>query len=386
MSGTAPGTAESNPSDMSGSGWGGVAAASISAIGSLPQHLMALVVAFAISDGFAGVEQASWISAAFVCGMMLGTVGLPLVGVSRMPRSAAVAVLSTMALAAVAALLGTRSLGPMALLAWASIGAACGALSVLGSLYAASRADGRGFLQLRLGLVLLGSAALLGAAKGLGLFRGYADAMAMLLVLPLAGLLLVPCYSPPRPGRRPAAPSVAEGRRVWIALFVLALFFAGQPGFTAYSAHLAASNGLVLADLPWLFAASKGAAAFVLLAAARRPASQAPGRWLSCLLALAILGLATAGSHAAFLAALLAWEVAVNLQSTRYQALVLRQFPAQGGRWLMAAIACGAAVGPVVHGALLDRGLGTCFLVFSLATAFIPVCWSWRTQPNTVAP
>lgn len=228
--------------------------------------------------------------------------------------------------------------------------------------------------------MLLGSAVVLAAAQGLGLLHGYLDALKVLVATAVAGLLLVPAYAPPTPAPRAAARGPAAPGAALPALLMLALFFVGQPGFTAYAAHIAARNGLPTSDLPLIYAASKGVAACVLLAAARRPSQARPTWLLSLLLALALCGLAQACSSTAFLAALLTWEVAVNLQSTRYQAVLLRRFPAQGGRWLMATIACGAAAGPVIHGALLERDLGILFLVLSLATAFIPVLWTAGTS------
>lgn len=126
-----------NTTSIVGSTWvpGTVAAtAALSALGSLPQHLMALVVAPAIGDGLASVEQASWISASFVLGMLAGSIGLPAAGVSRIPRWAAAGLLAAMAGAGQAALPAGRQLGGLDWMMCCFIGAACGGLNVLGSL------------------------------------------------------------------------------------------------------------------------------------------------------------------------------------------------------------------------------------------------------------
>ena len=51
------------------------AACLLSALGSFPLHMMALVVALAIRDGIASVEHAGWFSASFMLGLLAGSVG-----------------------------------------------------------------------------------------------------------------------------------------------------------------------------------------------------------------------------------------------------------------------------------------------------------------------
>lgn len=355
----------------------------LSAIGSLPQHLMSVLIALAIADGVLGVERAGWIGAAYIVGMLITTIGLPLFGVASVSRrAAATALLAMSAGAAVAMFLQEPSIWLM-VASWGAIGAACGTLSLLGSLIAAAQADGRPFLQVRLGSVLLGSAMVLGLAHSLGLLTAFSDALRVLVVVPLLGLVLLRDYRPAtcKPGSGDgmyASPTACTAAVP--SLLLLALFFVGQSGFTAFAAYIANTNGLPAAGLPLVYASVKAGAACVLFAAARRTARAGPTLLLSLVLALSVLGMLWSGSSPIFLASLLAWEVAINLQSTRFQAEILRCNPAIGGRWLMACIASGAAAGPVIHGVMLEHKLGLIFAMLSVTSAFVPAMWARRRR------
>jgi len=365
-----------------------MAAAFVSAAGSLPQHMMALLVALAIHDGLATVGRAGWISTAFTVGLLTGSVGLPAAGVTRITKVGALALL----VASICSL--AFSLIPifeLTLIAWCFVGVACGGLNLLMSLFAAKREDRRSVLRLRLGIVLLASSSVFAVAHFAGALSTYASAvLALLCAFGLITVGAAPQYDGSVGRSSPGAPqSISVGERgAWPSLLLVAAFFVGQPGYTAYAAHIATANGVSLLALPAIYAGCKFAAACALLGPSSS-GSDSPKFLLSIGLSAAIGVMAAASTAWAFACGLLLWELCVNLQSTRFQSAVLGTFPRSGGRWLSASIAIGAAAGPAIHGWAISIGAGLFFAIFSALTAFLPMVWiiharrlARRTRPD----
>jgi hypothetical protein len=351
------------------------AACLLSALGSFPLHMMALVVALAIRDGIASVEHAGWFSASFMLGLLAGSVGLPAVGVTRVTkRSCAVAV------GVVASGLAAGALvpGPAAFAGWIAVGAGCSVLNLLGTTFAAGHAHRQQVLRVRMAIVLLGAAVLILLSQVTGGFGSYASVVAVLAAsIVLLCALAIGWYVPPSSvSARRAGPAPGQRRIPAAAIAVVILFFAGQPGFTAYAAHIAATHGIGIDVLPFAYAACKGAAALVLLQlSAESVRRAAPAAALSLLLAVAIAAIAFATDIVPFVLGLLAWEIATNLLSTRFQAALLARHSAFAGPWLPALIAAGAGIGPVVHGWAIGAHLGLLFVAFSIFSAFLPALW-----------
>ena len=99
---------------------------------------------------------------------------------------------------------------------------------------------------LRLALVPFAAAAVIGGADAFGAFATYRGAAAALaVVFALACCLGLVWYRPPSAIYREASasPMVRNLDRRWDGFWFAVLFFAGQPGFMAYAAHLAIANG-----------------------------------------------------------------------------------------------------------------------------------------------
>lgn len=360
----------------------------MSAAGSLPLHMMALLVALAIRDGLATVGQAGWISTAFTVGLLTGSVGLPTAGVTRITKVGALALL---AVSICGLSLTLVPIFGLMLTAWFLVGAACGGLNLLIALFAATREDRRLVLRLRLGIVLLAASSVFALAQLVGALTTYASAvLALLCAFGLITVGAAPQYkvsSGASPLARAELAPVGE-RWAWSSLLLVAVFFVGQPGYTAYAAHIATANGVSLLALPAIYAGCKFAAACVLLGFSSS-GSDAPKLLLSVGLSASIGLMAVAASAPLFACGLLLWELCVNLQSTRFQAAVLGMHPRSGGKWLSASIAIGAAGGPAIHGWAISTGVGFVFAIFSALTAFVPMAWillsrrfAHRTRPD----
>lgn len=350
------------------------AACLISAAGSLPLHMMALIVALAISEGEISIAHAGWISSSFMAGLLIGSVGLPMAGATRVSARASAGVTAMLIVALWA---GATLGGPFLFAGWVTIGTGCSVLNLLGSTYAAARNDRRMVLGLRLALVLLASAALIAATDLLTGFGSYRSTVAVLgAAFAVFALVGVPFYKPPVDTPILAPRARSTGRVRFGGAAVVVLFFLGQPGFNAYSAYIAAANGIDSTTLPIAFAVCKAVAALALMRWSLRPKQDsAPTLLLAFLLAAAIAMMAFSTFLASFVAGLLLWEIAVNLQSTRLQATFLAGNPRFAGPWLPALIAVGAGLGPAIHGWAIAEGAGLAFVALSASTAFLPVLW-----------
>ena len=359
----------------------------VSAAGSLPLHVASFMVALAAAEGRLPIDQAGWISSCLFAGILVSAVCLALCGLTRVTASwVAVSVIVVL----VALYAGTTQ-GRMYLLGgWLVVGLSCGVLHFLGSTSAASYVDRHFVLGLRLALVLYAAAAVIGGAALIGGFRSYAVA-ATVLGIGFAAACLVGLiwYRPPpiviaSSSKLSGVPSI-RGER-WHGLAITVLFFAGQPGFMAYAAHIAVSNGVSVAGLPVVWACCKGLGATALLKWGAHTRSGPPTFKLGLMLAVAVLAMTFAHNLAAFAVGLLLWEVAINVQSIRLQATVVTLHPWHAGPWLPAAIATGAGIGPVIHGALIGHATGHLFVAYSVLSGLLPAVWILRRASARVVP
>jgi len=364
-----------------------VGACIVSAAGSLPLHLTSFTVALAAAEQRLPIDRAGWISSCFFTGILATTIGLPMLGFKRVtaiwPLACVIAVCLALRLGA--------TQGPDVLLgSWVVVGTACGLLQLLGSTSAASYPDRHFVFGLRLALVLFAAAAVIGGAGFVGGFESYASAVTV-LGFGFALACLVGSYwyrPPPKAGAGPPSASAAHlprGER-WHGLAIAILFFAGQPGFMAYAAHLARSHGIAVAGLPLIWAGCKVLGAVVLLRWGANARSGVPTWRLGVVLGVSIVAMAFAHDLAVFAFGLLLWEIAVNVQSTRLQATVVSINPAHGGLWVPAAIAIGAGIGPAIHGALLGQAAGRWFVAYSVVSGLLPAIWILHRARARVAP
>lgn len=352
----------------------------LSAAASLPLHLMPLLVVALVTESRLPFAQAGLIASAYMVGQMVATLGLPALKFVRLKRIHAVFAAGIL----LASVLLSASLSSQAMLAcWFVIGAACGALQFLGATTAAAAANRQSAFALRLAVTLLVSGFAIVAVQLTGGFAGYAFLMMQLgvvfLVITGVGLAL---YRTPSVAQ-PVPPSVAGPAKAavrpdrLIGLVVIFLLFVGQPGFWAYAVQNVQQRDVVLDHLAYAIAFCKTAAGLVLLVGVMRPPDKAKDGlfYPGLVVALGVVGMATAGDAVSFVLSLLLWELGLNVLSARLQAAVVQDNPATAGPWLVGAVFLGAATGPLLHGFAIQAQVPMVFAAYACLSALIPVAW-----------
>jgi len=345
----------------------------ISAVGSLPLHLLPVVTATLMAGGRASAVQAGGVASSLLLGQLASSLALPAVGIGTISRSAVVAL--GCALAAGLFVSGLSGVGAL-YAGWCVVGLCCGVLQYLGVVTAAAYRDPRLAFVLRLGIVLTLAGAVVGALRLAGTLVSYHGLMVLLctvfgLLLAIGAALFRPEYMVPADGwgsslRPRDAPGLA-------AVFVL---FVGQTGFLVHVVQRAIDRGMLSGEVIWAFSAIKVAAGLALLALLLRHRGDQEPRFLilGLVLAACIAVVSATTDVVVFFVGLLAFEIGFNTLSARLQARVV--MVSRVGRWLTGAILLGAALGPPLHGWALGVGSGSDFIAFAVASALVP--WAWE--------
>lgn len=364
----------------------------LSAAASLPLHLMPLLVVALVAESRLSFAHAGLIASAYMVGQMVATLGLPALGLVRLKRLHAVLAAGVL----LASVLASAQLSSQAMVAcWFVVGAACGALQFLGATAAAAATNRRSAFALRLAVTLLISGVAIVAVQLTGGFGGYAFLMMQLglvfFVITGVGLALYRTSTVDLALSRPVPEPVQSVVRPasLIGLVVIFLLFVGQPGFWAYAVQNVQQRGVVLDHLAYAIAFCKIASGLVLLAGAIRPSDKIKDGLLfpGVVVAVSVLGIATANDAASFLLSLLLWELSLNVLSARLQAAVVQDNPSTAGPWLSGAVFLGAAAGPLLHGLAIQAQLPLVFAVYACLSALIPVAWIYlRGRVPVVKP
>lgn len=364
---------------MRHSGFAGLFGASLlSASASLPLHLLPLLIVAVVADPAHSAADAGWMASACLLGQLCVALALPALKLANLTRLRALAAVVVLLVA-----LGASATWPahQLWLPWLVIGGACGALQFLGATTAAACADPPRAFALRLSVTLLVSGMVIfGLQHSAGFldYRALALALAVFFAL-LTGLGLL-LYRPPSPSPvvQPTRARASE-RGPLMGLLVVFLLFVGQPGFWAFAVQTVQQRGVVVQDVAHAMAFCKIAAGLVL-AALTFSRSAHPGQvrlaWPALGVALGVTGMAAAPGAMLFLAAMLLWELGLNVLSARLQAAVVLDNPASAGAWLTGAALLGAATGPVLHAMAIEGGVQQAFVVYACFSAMLPVAWA----------
>jgi hypothetical protein len=349
----------------------------LSGLGSLPLHLLPFLVAVAIAAGVLSAAMAGWIGAAYMAGLLLTSLVLPLWRVEHLSRPQA-AVAATLLVGALA--LGGEPAGKvLVLLDWFLVGVSCGVLQVMGAMAAARSEHRHDAFALRLAVTLAIAGAATAALQLMDAFASYqalAHGLALLTGAVAALALLLPM--PPIEMKRPAsARRIGPGVK-WHGLVFIGLFFVGQHGLWAYTVEGAIGNGIDLSMTAVNISLCKFAACAALMTHNFGLSRRWPDRTLRAGgLALAIsAGIVVATSDSALLLlGLLVWQVLLNTMSARFQAEVVAADPLNAGAWITAAIYVGSALGYVLRGAAIAIGVDWIFQAFIALSCFLPAMW-----------
>lgn len=351
-----------------------VGASVLSGAGSLPLHLMPLIVPVLVMGGRMSLADAGLVATAVLLGQFAAALVLPVLDVRTIGRRQAV----VLAIALLAGLCVTGIDGTATLLSgWFIVGVCCGGFQYLGTITAALHSRPAFAFPIRLGVVLCLAGATAGAMQWAAGLRTYWTMIVVLLVA--FGLILVigiVLHRPLLTSSRKAERGRPGGILTIAAMAIVFLLFVGQSGLLAYALQCATDRGIVLRDASWALAGMKVVAGLALLSLARKGLQnrQHP-RFveLGALLAVSNLVIATTTSLPGFFLGLLALEIAFNLLSARLQAKVSDMAPTFAGQWLVATMLLGAAVGPAVHGAALAMNVDAAFMFFAMASALLPM-------------
>lgn len=352
----------------------------LSAIGSLPLHLLPLLVSSLVEDGRAPVADAGQVASAYMVGQLVTAVTLPLFRVATIPRTYVLALAAFVALSVGA----SASVPFIAILGcWLFAGAACGALIYWGTAYAAAQVDKKFAFSLRLAIVQFSAALVIVLVQS-----GWSDSsyfsisVAFLIVLFALSATGATLYRPVTVVTQVPIAQASPGSVNLTGILIVYFLFAGQIGFWAYALQRATDSEIGYDQARWAIALAKFATGFALLLAARNPR---PGSSLylltpGLLLGIGIVAASMPASFLVFLCGVFAWEVGLNVLSARLQAKVTEAGGVETGYWLAAAILLGSATGPLLQGPAIEHGWTSLFLAFAIATGLLPVLWTWRQR------
>lgn len=351
----------------------------LSAVGSLPLHLIPLILVTLIADGRVSIAEAGWIASAILLGQLLSSLALPALKISVVRRVPALGA----ALLMLAGLMTAAMAGPVGLyLGWFVVGSSAGILMFLGTVSAAHYRNTTFAFSMRLGVVLCLAGSI---AAGLMISQAlvsYSSLLTALLLifspLLILGLLL---YDPVTSDAKP----VDNGRRhQWrlsqiLGLIALFILFLGQTGFLAYVVQGAIDRGMTITESTWAIALVKIVAGFWLTGIAVYGAAEGRRHRLFELGILLAISLGVASQTTIpliFLLSLLTFEIAFNTLSARFQAALADANRHVAGQWLTGSLLLGAALGPPLYGATIGANLGSYFILLALCSAIIPAVWA----------
>jgi hypothetical protein len=211
-------------------------------------------------------------------------------------------------------------------------------------------------------------------------------------VLAGAGLALYRSDAAALPAPPATGVQAATRRRAHIAggFAVLFLLFVGQQGLWSIVMQSASARGFALGPIVWTICAAKLLGATAVLRGNIGEAKAPTGVDLAIsggLVAAGGLLMGVAPVIGVYIAGLVIWEVALNVLSARYQALLAFANPRAAGMWITASIFLGAASGHAVAPALAASGYFAAFMAFAVLSAAAPAAWAQRaSRARTVEP
>lgn len=371
---------------------GPVAVASISgAVGSLPLHLLPLIVTTMLIDGAWSVAEVGWVPAVLLIGQLSTSLLLPGWRIVHVSIGLAFAAAVMMQLGLTIA--NSTSL-PAILLGWFVVGQSCGILRYLSTLTLAS-GDSRPYaFGVRLASVLVFASLVILALKFGANFGGYQQFVSTLQIVLFPVLIVTIFTMRPASLQQPTTPTLsAEPHSIalpfWVrisGLVVIFSFFLGQTGFLAYAFQQAEARGVAIEDVitaavamkllagVWLFVHSlngiklKIASHFAMLSAA---------------VVVAMVAVSYSATLIGLLVGLVLYEIGLNTLSARLQSAVVARDPVLNGPWLNAAIMFGAAAGPPLNGYAISHDHGALFFAIAVFSALLPFIWQ-QSVPRPV--
>jgi hypothetical protein len=360
----------------------------LSSVGSLPLHLVPLIVATLIADSRTSVAGAGWVASAILIGQLSTASLLPALGVCSVGR--AFAFVATVILTVGVAISGAVDYLIM-LTGWFLVGQCSGVLSYLGTVATSQFSRPVFAFSFRLGIVLIFSGCVSGVLQLCGMLASYSDLLTVMIIAVAPMVALGAVLHHPVKGRESYVYERVQRLEVGsiAGLLIVYLFFVGQTGYLSYAIQQAIGRGITLEVTVLSLALMKvSAGIWVICSSCVGEEDQKNTRFwkLTLVLIVAIVALFYTRHVAVFFLSLLAIEMALNKLSARLQAAVVVAGPEFTGRWLTAVMLLGAASGPPLNGLMISIGLDEVFVVICVLSALAPLLWrQWRIhRVNTI--
>jgi len=365
--------------------WG---ASLLSSVGSLPLHLVPLIVATLIADSRTSVAGAGWIASAILFGQLSTTLLLPALGINGVSRALAFAAASVLTIGVA---ISNATEYAIMLTGWFLVGQCCGVFTYLGTIVASGFSRPAFALAFRLGIVLIFAGCVSGMLQLCFRLASYGDLITAIVIslVPMVAFGMVLYH----PVNVRASYVYKRAQRLHIgsfaALLVVYLFFAGQTGYLSYAVQQAVGRGMTFEVTAMALALMKFLAGIWVICSSCLGHEDPKGtRFCNLTLVLvgAIVALFYSRDMVILFVALLAIEMALNKLSARLQAVVVTAWPEFGGRWLTGIMLLGAASGPPLNGFMISIELDGAFVLICAISALGPLLWQqWNIyRMNTV--
>jgi hypothetical protein len=349
----------------------------LSSVGSLPLHLVPLIVMTLIADSRTSVAGAGWVASAILFGQLSTALLLPALGIYSVGRA--------LAFAAVVGLTAGATISNaaeylVALTGWFLVGQCCGVFSYLGTIVASQFSRPVFAFSLRLGIVLIFAGCVSGVLQLFGMLASYRDLLTVIAIALAPVIALGMALHRPVNVRDSYVYKKAERLEVrsFAELLMVYLFFVGQTGYLSYAVQQAVGRGMTFESTALSLALMKiSAGIWVLCSACVGYYDPKSTRfwYLTVVLIVAIVVLFYGSHVVVFFLALLAIEMAFNKLSARLQAAVVAARPEFTGRWLTGIMLLGAASGPPLNGFMISIGLDGAFVLICVFSALGPLLW-----------
>lgn len=355
------------------------AIAFVTAIGSVPLHLIPLVIAVLVAANGYSAMAASLVVSAMLAGDLAATVLLALAAVRVDRRDVLLPALTLFALAI--ALSASAADSSLIYPLWAAIGALAGVIGQAGTLFAAYASNPERIFALRLSYVLaisgLAALALLLPLPVTPFARMTLAAM-VLTLLALGCLFLLTPRSGPRPRLQRAAPTRPSPLMV-AGLLALVFIMVGHTGFLSQMGAYfdqGADDGLdrvaLVVGIGKLVIGGMVSIVFAML-----------GTWslrkqmlVSLALAAAMLSLVSGPGIALAIVFFACYELGLNTFSPLFAGRIAAKLDDYWKHWIGFSVFLGALLGPPVCAWLMDMGGAAGPAALGIASLAVAALWS----------
>jgi hypothetical protein len=353
----------------------------LSLVGSIPMHLLPLLIAAVVAEKRMSIENAGWLGSALLLGQLLIVLILPILKINLITRTGAI-------YACIVMLIGLLIVSfhdiKYILFGWFLIGLACGCLQFLGTTTAAQHKDKIFAFTFRLIIILFFTGILIAGMKFFTNKETYNSLIFLLILITFSlATIALSVYKISNEKllliknnlshKKPISSNIKIDLLGLSTIFIL---FMTVYGYWVYLVHSTSSRGLPTENVAWIIAITKVIGAFFLLfmltTSIGKKNKSISLLFPSIFTSIGIASTALATSIEIWSIGLLFIELGFNALSARVQAVLMQRNFENTGNWLTCAILVGAAFGPLVYGSLISYNIGIWLILFTVFSVFVP--------------